>query len=225
MHPAAVVDEALSQGIDIIAICDHNSSENVPYVIRAARGKPLAVIPGMEVTSREEVHMLALFEHIESLSELQEYVYANLSGLNDEKAFGLQPIVNEIGEVEGFNERLLIGATGISLENLVARVHEHGGLAIPAHIDRPGFGIINQLGFVPAHVPFDALEISSRIGITGGRELFPELAGYTFITSSDAHFIRDIGARFTAMFMEDASLAEIRMALKRESGRFVVEGA
>jgi 3',5'-nucleoside bisphosphate phosphatase len=225
MHPAAVVDEAVSQGIDVIAICDHNSSENVPYVLKSAQGKPIAVIPGMEVTSREEVHVLALFEDTASLSALQEYVYANLSGRNDEKAFGLQPIVNEVGEVEGFNERLLIGATDISLEDLVSRIHEHGGLAIAAHIDRPSFSVIGQLGFLPEHVPFDALEVSSRLGIRGGREKFPELAGYTFITSSDAHFIRDIGSRFTAVFMEDASLSEIRLALKRQDGRFVVEGA
>lgn len=223
MHPSALVDEAVSQGIDIIAICDHNSSENVPYVLRAAKGKPLTVVPGMEVTSREEVHVLALFEDMESLSSLQVYVYANLAGRNDEKAFGLQPIVNEEGEVEGFNEHLLIGAANISLEDLVSRIHEEGGLAIAAHIDRPSFSVIGQLGFLPEHVPFDALEVSSRLGIRGGRERFPELSGYSFITSSDAHFIRDIGSRFTAMFMEGASLAEIRQALKRQGGRFVVE--
>jgi hypothetical protein len=225
MHPSAVVDEAVSQGVDVIAICDHNSSENVPYVLKAARGKPIVVIPGMEVTTREEVHVIALFEDTASLSALQEYVYANLSGLNDEKAFGLQPIVNEIGEVEGFNERLLIGATGISLEDLVSRIHEQSGLAIAAHIDRPSFSVISQLGFLPEHVPFDALEISSRLGIRGGREKFPELAHNTFITSSDAHFIKDIGTRFTAIFMEEARFSEIRLALKGRDGRFVVEDA
>jgi len=225
MHPSAVIDEAVSQGLDIIAICDHNSSENVPYVLKASRGKPIVVIPGMEVTTREEVHVIALFEDTASLSALQEYVYANLTGQNDENAFGLQPIVNEIGEVEGFNERLLIGATDISLESLVSRIHEYGGLAIAAHIDRPSFSVMSQLGFLPEHVPFDALEISSRLGIRGGREKFPELVRHTFVTSSDAHFVRDIGARFTAVFLEDASFSEIRLALKGREGRFVVEGA
>ncbi len=102
-------------------------------------------------------------------------MYANLEGLNDEDAFGLQPVVNEIGEVEGFNDRLLIGATGISLEDLVDHVHGYHGLAVAAHIDRPSFSVISQLGFVPDHVAFDALEISARLGIRGGRERFPEL--------------------------------------------------
>ncbi|HOO46482.1 MAG TPA: PHP domain-containing protein, partial [Deltaproteobacteria bacterium] len=137
MHAGAIVEEALLQKLDIIAVCDHNTAENVCYVTKAAENTPLCVIPGMEVTTREEVHVLALFEQIEDLEKLQAYVYEHLSGLNDEKAFGMQVIVNEIGEVEGFNERLLIGATEVSLESLVDKIHEYGGLAIAAHIDRP----------------------------------------------------------------------------------------
>ncbi len=225
MHPRAVVEEALAQGLDIIAICDHNSSENVPYVIRAAHGTPLCVIPGMEVCTREEAHVLALFGEQPQLSLLQDFVYANLDGLNDEDAFGLQPIVNEAGEVEGFNERLLIGATGITLEALVSRIHEYGGLAIAAHIDRPSFSVIGQLGFIPPHVPFDALEISARLGIRGGRDRFPELSAYPFITSSDAHFIQDIGAACTRMALKSPCIAEISMALKKQGGRYIEEDA
>jgi 3',5'-nucleoside bisphosphate phosphatase len=225
MHPSAIVEEAVLRGLDIIAISDHNSSENVGYVMKAARGKPLTVIPGMEVTSREEVHVLSLFEELSSLMKLQEYVYERLEGLNNEDAFGMQPVVTEEGDVEGFNERLLIGATKISLEDLVAKVHDLGGLAISAHIDRPGFSVIGQLGFVPPHVPFDALEISWRLGIKGGREKYPELRAYPFLTSSDAHFIDDIGKACTPMMLEDPSFSEIRKALKGEGGRFVMEDA
>ncbi|HPW68456.1 MAG: PHP domain-containing protein [Deltaproteobacteria bacterium] len=225
MHPRALVDEALAQGLDIIAVCDHNSSENVPYVMRAARGTALCVIPGMEICTREEAHVLALFGEQAQLSLLQDYIYANLHGLNDEDAFGLQPIVNETGEVEGFNERLLIGAADIPLEDLVGRIHEYSGLAIAAHIDRPSFSVIGQLGFIPPHVPFDALEISARLGIRGGRERFPELSGYPFITSSDAHFIPDIGAACTRMVLKEPCFAEVAMALKRQEGRYIEEGA
>jgi PHP family Zn ribbon phosphoesterase len=225
MHPRAIVEEALAQRLDIIAICDHNSSENVPYVIRAARGTPLCVICGMEVCTREEAHVLALFGEQTQLSLLQDYVYANLHGLNDEDAFGLQPIVNEAEEVEGFNERLLIGATDIPLEHLVNRIHEYGGLAIAAHIDRPSFSVIGQLGFIPPHVPFDALEISARLGIRGGRDRFPELSGYPFVTSSDAHFIPDIGAICTHMALDKPCFDEVAMALKKQEGRYIEEDA
>ncbi len=223
MHPGAIVREALEQQLDIIAICDHNTGENVQYVTKAAENTALTVLPGMEVTSREEVHVIALLEQYEQLLRLQEYVYEHLSGLNDEDAFGLQVIVNEIGEVEGFNERLLIGATDIPMEELVDRIHDHGGLAIAAHIDRPSFSVISQLGFVPRHVPFDALEISARLPLTQARSRFPELESYPFVTSSDAHFIRDLGAASTKMHLHGASLGEIRKALHREEGRYVLE--
>jgi len=225
MHPKAIVQEALSRGLDIIAISDHNSSENVPYVLKAAKDTPLTVIPGMEVTTREEAHVVALFGDMQTLSLFQEYVYAHLSGLNDEKAFGIQAVVNEFEEVEGFNERLLIGATGISLEDLVDHVHGYHGLAVAAHIDRPSFSVISQLGFVPDHVPFDALEISARLGISKGREKFPELREYPFITSSDAHYLKDMAQATTLMFLENPTLDEIRMALRQEQGRFVSEEA
>ncbi|MBN2298099.1 MAG: PHP domain-containing protein [Deltaproteobacteria bacterium] len=223
MHPSAIVEEATLQNMDIIAVCDHNTAENVRYVARAAENTSLSVIPGMEVTTREEVHVLAFFERVEQLDTLQAYVYEHLNGLNNEKAFGMQVIVNEIGEVEGFNERLLIGATEISLEDLVERVHEYGGLAVAAHIDRPSFSVLSQLGFVPAHVPFDALEISARLSLAEARHKFPELEKYTFITSSDAHFIEDLGKTCIRMNLKEPSFSEIRLALQNKDGRYVLE--
>jgi PHP family Zn ribbon phosphoesterase len=223
MHPRALVDEAVKRELDMIAVCDHNASENVPFVMNAARGTRLNVLPGMEVCTREEAHVLALFGELPALAELQDYVYANLAGLNDEEAFGMQPIVNEEGEVEGFNERLLIGATGISLEDIVDRIHLFGGIAVAAHIDRPSFSVIGQLGFIPPHVPFDALEISGRLGIREGRRRFPELANYPFVTSSDAHFIADVGSACTRMVLKEPVFEEVLMAIRKQEGRYILE--
>jgi 3',5'-nucleoside bisphosphate phosphatase len=223
MHPSAIVRKALEKKIDVIAICDHNASENAGYVINAAKGTPLVVLPGMEVTSMEEVHMIALFENLEALQTLQKTVYENLAGKNDEDVFGVQAVVNELGEVEGFNPRLLIGATGLSLNRLVDAVHGLGGLAVPSHIDREMFGLLGQLGFVPPDAAFDALEIYARTGIKKARELYPELSGHTFITSSDAHYISDIGSSPTGLFLEAPTLAEIGLALKAKAGRRVEE--
>ncbi|MFY9398156.1 MAG: PHP domain-containing protein [Desulfomonilia bacterium] len=223
MHPRALVDEAVAQGLDMIAVCDHNASENVPYVMNAARGTRLTVLPGMEVCTREEAHVLALFGDLPSLARLQDYVYENLTGLNDEEAFGMQPIVNEHGEVEGFNERLLIGATGISLENLVERIHGCGGIAIAAHIDRPSFSVVGQLGFIPPHLAFDALEVSRRLGIREGRSRYPELEAYPLVTSSDAHFIADIGSVYTRMVLEKPAFEELLKAIRKQDGRCILE--
>jgi len=79
MHPQALVERALAAKLNIIAICDHNSSENVPYVIRAAQGKNLKIFPGMEITTSEEVHLLAIFDSLSDLASLQEIVYQHLA--------------------------------------------------------------------------------------------------------------------------------------------------
>jgi len=130
MVPGVIVEEALRKGLQAIGICDHNAAENVPAVRKAAEKKRIAVLGGMEITSQEEVHVLALFDDDEKLFELQEKVYENLPGLNDEKAFGEQTVVNEKDEVVDVNQRLLIGATTLPLERIVEMIRSLSGLAI-----------------------------------------------------------------------------------------------
>jgi predicted metal-dependent phosphoesterase TrpH len=223
MYPRAIVAKSLEERLDVIAVCDHNSSENVLHVVRAARGTPLRVIPGMEITSREEVHLVALFDKWEALLDLQQRIYEYLPGKNEESVFGCQAIVNEHDEVEGFNERLLIGATDLSIDDIVAEVHALGGLAVASHIDRQGYGIISHLGFIPPGLRLDALEVSVRMGVKEARREFAELYRMAFIEASDAHFIRDIGRGFTRFLLEDAIVKEFRMAFRKEEGRCVLE--
>jgi len=225
MHPRALIEAALARKLDIIAICDHNSMENVRYVMRAAAGTTVTVLPGMEITSAEEVHVVALMDSFDQAQTLQDIVYDHLDGINDEDVFGVQAVVNECGEVEGLNPRLLIGATTLTLTSLVEAIHEYGGLAIASHIDREAFGIIGQLGFIPPDVRFDALEISAALGIAKARQRYPELAEYPFITSSDAHYLADIGRSVIRLRMEFPTLAEIQSALKNEAGRSILEQA
>jgi len=223
MYPRAVVSMALARRLDIIAICDHNASENVPYVIKCAEGTGLTVFPGMEVTSCEEVHVLALFDKLENLSLLQDLVYRHLPGKNDEDAFGCQAIVNEHDEVEGLSERLLIGATGLPLERIVDAIHAAGGLAVAAHINREAFGILGQLGFIPEGLPLDALEVTRRLGLAEARRRHPELARFAFIESSDSHIITDIGKGITRVLMEQATTSELKMAFEKKGGRCILE--
>jgi len=215
MSPRKIVSEAKRKGLQVIGICDHNSAENVPAVEKNAAREGIAVIGGMEVTSKEEVHLLALFGNEESLFSLQEIVHENLHGTNDEQLYGEQVIVNEDEEVLGFSNKLLIGATAITLERLVDLIHERDGLAIAAHVDREGFGIIGQLGFIPAGLPLDALELADP----SQRQRIPQGNRFPFITSSDAHKLEDVGRRSTLFRMEAANTAEIRRCLAGEEGR------
>jgi len=223
MSPRAIVEKSIAENIDIIAVCDHNASENAKFVVRSAQGKPLIVLPGMEVTSREEVHILALFDTIESLWEIQGIIYDHLAGTNREEFFGYQAIVNDLDEVEGFNDRFLLGATGLSLHEIVDCIHRYGGLAIASHIDREGFSVLTQLGFLDPDIPFDALEITYHTGTREGRMKYPELSPYPFIESSDAHYIEDIGKGTTTMFLERGTIDEIKMAFERRGGRYIRE--
>jgi len=217
MVPTAIVRQAKALGLDMIGICDHNSTENVAAVARAARRAALSVVPGIEVTSREEVHVLGLFGTEQEAMGVQAAVYENLDGQNDEEAFGPQTTVDERDRVTGVNRRLLIGATALALGEVVRLIHGFRGLAIASHVDRQSFGLLGQLGFVPEGLNLDALELSSRAVVT-------RCGDFPVVRSSDAHCLRDIGKGLTAVWAEEASFEELARALRSEGGRRVFPG-
>jgi PHP family Zn ribbon phosphoesterase len=214
MSPRTIVEVAAKRGIGIIGICDHNSAENVTGVSRAAAGAGIWVVAGMEVTTREEVHLVALFPGIEEAMVFQSAVYARLAGENDEDAFGMQVVANEHDEVLGFCGRLLIGATTMAIEDAVARIHGLGGLAIASHVDREGFGIIGQLGFVPDGLALDALEVSARADAGAVAEIRRQYPAYAMVRASDAHQPEQIGAVWTELEIEAPRFEELARALR-----------
>jgi 3',5'-nucleoside bisphosphate phosphatase len=223
MSPRAIVEISLERGMDLIAVSDHNSAENVGAVIRAGRHRGLAVLAGMEISSREEVHSLALFDTEDQAVRMQELVYRHLRGTNRPELFGDQVVANEFDEVEGFNDRLLIGAVQLGLQEIVQAVHRLGGLSIASHVDRPSFSILSQLGFIPEDVGVDAMEISRHTTREKARMEIPGLERFPVVSFSDAHFPGDIGKPCTCFFMEAPSVAEILLALREEGGRKVIE--
>lgn len=223
MTPYRIVEKAASLGLNIIAICDHNSVENAGVTKRLSKEKGINALPGIEVTSSEEVHILGIFDNVDNAVELQNIVYENLQlGENDEEAFGYQVVVNENDEVLEFNKRLLIGATRLSVNRTVEIIHSFGGLAIAAHIDREGFGIIGKLGFIPSDLKLDALEISSHISIEDARRKFKEYSHIPWITSSDAHYLSDVGRVSTCLFMNHSTFEELRLTLQNAEGRRII---
>jgi PHP family Zn ribbon phosphoesterase len=222
MTPRAVVERSASLGIDVIAVCDHNSVENAGVTQALAKEKGITAIPGIEITSMEEVHILGLFRDMESAEEMQTVVYESLQpGENDEDKFGMQVVANEDDEVVAFNSRLLIGATSLSVNTIVDLIRGFGGLAIASHIDREGFGIIGQLGFIPPDIEFDALEISPLTMLGDAMKAFSNYRHIPWVTSSDAHALEDIGRRTTGLVMCHSTLEELALALKGTAGRRV----
>jgi predicted metal-dependent phosphoesterase TrpH len=221
MSPKGILTAAQKKGMDILGICDHNSTENSSAIMKAAKKMAIHILPGMEVTSEEEVHILALFDDVEQAFKLQEKVYQNLPGKNDEETFGMQVVVNEKEEVLGFSEKLLIGATTIPLEEVLDLIHAYEGLAIASHIDRETFSIIGQLGFVPNNLGLDALEISPSITIDEAKQKYPY--GYPITSSSDAHYPEDIGKCYTSFLLQEGTVTEIKKALRNEEGRKLIQ--
>jgi len=220
MTPRKIVARAVEMKLNMIAVTDHNSAENAGAIMRAADASPLTVVPGLEVTSAEEAHVLALFGELAQAMAFQELIYDRLQpGENNEDLFGLQVIANEQDEVEGMNPRLLIGATSIGIDELVSAIHAHGGLAIASHIDREMFSLVGSLGFIPPGLPLDGVEISRRLSLVEGRQRFPEYAHYPFVASSDAHDLNQLGVNPTTIRAEEAAFDELGRALRSEDGR------
>ncbi len=220
MSPKRILTSALDKGLDILGICDHNSTANSSAVMTAAKTLDIHVIPGMEVASEEEVHVLALFDDIKNALKLQEYVHKNLPGENDPEAFGMQVFVNEKEEVLGFEDKLLIGATTVPLEEIIRQIHNWDGLAIASHIDREAYSILGQLGFIPDGIGLDALEISPRVSFEEAFQRYK--TPYPICTSSDAHYPDDIGKSFTSFLLEEGTVAEMKKAFRNEEGRKVL---
>jgi len=221
MSPIKITRQARERGIEIIAICDHNSLENAPAVMRAAKGLGPVVLPGMELCTKEEVHVLALFGRLSDAEAMQSIAYNHLSGRNDPAAFGLQVVSNERDEVLGFQDRLLIGALDLDLEEIVQDIHRLGGIAVASHIDRESFSVISQLGFIPASVFFDALEVSGNISRAEAGKRFAAYERYTFLRNSDAHFLEDVGKNTSTYLLERPTFEEVCKALRSEDGRMV----
>jgi len=219
MSPKKIVAKSIEKQLDIIAICDHNSAENVQAVKRLGEKLGLCVLPGMEICSREEVHILGIFNTVEQAHVMQEFVYAHLPGENQAEVFGYQVIANEKDEVCGEVSRLLIGASQLSLQDIVDKIHTLGGLSIASHVDRPSFGIIGQLGFIPAELSLDGLEVSYRVPLNEVRQKVPGVMNFPCISSSDAHFPDDIGKVKTVFTLAAPTFEEIRLAFKGRDGR------
>jgi PHP family Zn ribbon phosphoesterase len=222
MYPSAVAAAAVAAGLDIIAVTDHNATENAAAVRAAARGTPLAVFSGLELTTEEEAHVLGIFGPGTDLAPLQETVYAHLVDTPALRSFTEnQVIVDAEDGVTGFNPHGLFGATTLSAAEAVELIHDHGGLAVAAHLDRPSFSVLSQLGFIPPGLELDAVEGSPLLNLEEAVNAFRLETPLPVLLSSDAHKPEDIGAAATVFLLAEPSFEEVRRALRGIDGRKV----
>ena len=215
MSPRRIAETARRKGIEWIAVADHNSAAMADAAAEAAAERGLRFTYGIELQTREEVHLLAYFDDAAACRRFADAIYAFLPNRRNEPLyFGDQVIVDIEETILGTEERLLVNSLDLGFEEAVDKVREYGGLPVPAHVDREAFGLMAQLGFVPERSRFDLVETLS------GRA--PDGFGHAAaVCSSDAHEPGEIGRRTTIFVLEDATIEEMVLAARGVGGRSV----
>ncbi|MBP2637164.1 MAG: hypothetical protein H6Q72_3071 [Firmicutes bacterium] len=224
MTPSNIVWHAVQHKIDIVAITDHNACDNVVAALEAAKGTEVTILPGMEVESKEEVHLIVLFEKMRQLKEWEQFIKRYMSGrLNDAERFGAQFIVDADDNFVAEKPEMLLASLTVGIAEITEQVKKIGGLCIASHVDRPTYSIISQLGFIPADVELAAVEVSRNMSIEQAAKRIPAIGRLPVITASDAHVMDDfINGPKTVFYMEQPTLSEIRQALLAQNLRKVV---
>ena len=184
---------AMLKGLKLLALTDHNTARNAPALIRAAEPYGIIVLPGMELTTQEEAHVLCLFADTEDALAFDSYVRERLRKVkNRPEIFGEQILMNECDEPLGEEEYLLINATEIAFEDAGDAVRAHGGILIPAHLDKESDSLISSLGFIPPESTFSCAEIRDMENLDRLRKAHPYLESCRILSNSDAHYLWDI---------------------------------
>lgn len=194
MTPGNIIKQAGARGLEVIAITDHNRAGNVPPAWELARRAGLILIPGLEVETREEVHLLTLFPDLDSLLNWEQVVLDCLPPReNNEEVVGYQILTDLHDEYAAKENRLLAQATTLSLEEVVRTVQAMGGVAVPSHVDKRVNSILSQLGLIPPGLGLGVIEISRNTEPEQFFQRHPSLRELSHIRSSDAHFLSEVG--------------------------------
>ncbi|HIQ98907.1 MAG TPA: PHP domain-containing protein [Candidatus Scybalocola faecavium] len=214
MTPANIAGLAALIGLDVIAVTDHNSCKNCPGVIEAARAYDLTVIPGMELTTREEVHVVCLFETLKDAMAFDAYVEGQLIPFpNNEEIFGRQCICASDDTVIGTYPHLLINATNISFDNVYELTAAYHGIMIPAHIDKDSTSLLSNLGFIPPDSRFTCVEIKNMENLPQLIRQHPYLEKCRIITNSDAHYLEHMNEAIHRIHSKSRRIPDILKSL------------
>lgn len=210
MTPNNIVNMALIQELDVIAVTDHNTARQLPSVFAVAEQTDLLVIPGIEVCTSEEVHVVCLFDSLDDCMAFGEYLYPLLPNIqNQEAIFGVQAIMDPMDEITDHLDKLLINAANLDIDRLLAVLPQYHGHAIPAHVDKNAYSIISNLGFIPPDYQFPCVEVK--------RPPFDYGIDALTITNSDAHYLEDIAPAVRSLETTEKSCAAVLSSLGFES--------
>ena len=214
MTPANLVGMAFIKGLDVIALTDHNSCKNCPAAMKHGENYGITVIPGMELTTQEEVHVICLFPTLRDAMAFDELVYDRILPIkNKETVFGKQQIMDEEDQVIGCVERLLISATSISFDQVFPLAEAFHGIAYPAHIDKSTTSLLSNLGFVPPDSHFSCAEITDFSRLHRIQKEHPYFQNCNLVRCSDAHYLHDIQEPYYPIHAGSRSIPDILACL------------
>lgn len=214
MTPGNIVGMSLLNGLNIVALTDHNSVKNCPAFFKLAKAQGIIPVAGVELTTSEDVHAVCLFRTLEAAMAFGDFIESRRIRIkNEPDIFGRQLIVDENDEVCGEEEYLLINAVNISLDEAFSEVLGRGGVCYPAHIDRSSNGIISMLGDFPPEPNFTAFELNDISSLSDCLSRFPILRerGLVHVASSDAHYLTDISEEGFAVELDDEPYSSDRV--------------
>jgi len=215
MTPGNIVGMALLKGLTAIAITDHNSSYNVSAAMHFGSEFGIIVVPGIELETAEEIHVICLFKTLEELADFQKIVSDALPEIkNRPEIFGNQYIYNTEDEIEDEYGKMLLTATSISIDDVFELVQQAGGVAYPAHVDRESYSVLRTLGVIPDNILTKYVEVSTNCNMEELLNDFPEIAQHTFIKSSDAHYLDKILEEGFMLDVSEISINGIIKAIK-----------
>ncbi|SHJ21992.1 hypothetical protein SAMN02745975_01563 [Geosporobacter subterraneus DSM 17957] len=214
MTPNNIINMSVIKGLNVIAITDHNSIDNCKACMKIGQKNGILVIPGMELQTKEEIHLLCLFRDLKRAEKFQETVHDKLAAQrNIPQFFGRQLILNEEDCIVGENPRLLITSANISLEDAIEEVSSLAGVVIPAHINKGAYSIIANLGFIPEHLPINTVELFKNTDLEDIQKKYPSLRNYNVLHNSDAHHLWEISEKEHFIEVKALTLEEIFSAL------------
>ncbi len=191
-------------------LADHNSARNTPALFEACRRHGVAAMAGLEITTAEEAHCLAIFDTLAQAAAMTEIVYKALPRReNVPEVFGDQPVVDADDNILEFEPRMLSAPTRLTIRETGEHVHQLGGLFVAAHLDRPVFSVISQLGALSGDEGFDAVELTRHARLDEWQD---RVLGLPVIRSSDAHYLHDIGRSYSTALLHEFSVAGLRKA-------------
>lgn len=215
MTPNNIINMSKLKGLDIIAVTDHNTAKNLPAVFEAAKDRDILIVPGIEVNTKEEVHLLCYFPSLISVMEFDRHIEGYLPRIkNNKELFGEQWILNSDDEMIQEYEYLLINTLQLSIEEINGMVGETGGIVIPAHIDRNSYSILSNLGFIPPHLSIKTLELSIHCQGQKKKYWADTYPDFTLIQSSDAHSLEQILERLSWISLQKLAVDDLLKTFK-----------